>query len=228
MAFYRRPTNPARPYPELHTRKATVFSITGVVEPALHLWLLLLRAWDIKVNPGHTCSGCNKSIRCDATPIVCLICQQHFRRTCSHLTWSQNGIRGFVCLFCSGGAAALHSTANVTSSSVLPCRCLLCHAKISRGIRPIMCRQCPYLAHRKCCGISSCVANPSWLCSTCSLPTTSIPTQPMMAMTNNTHALNSFLPITKANSPFPITFSSTPSLTIAHAPATSVNPVPFT
>ena len=43
-AFSEKRTNPARPYPDLRTWKAAVFSITVVVKPALHLRLLLLRA----------------------------------------------------------------------------------------------------------------------------------------------------------------------------------------
>ena len=161
-AFSRRPTNPAQPYPELRTWKAAVFSVTGIVNPGLNLRLLLLGAGDIELNLGPTCSGCCKSIRCDTTPIVCSTCQRHFHRTCSRLTLSQNGIQVFF--FCSGGAAALPSTATVTSNSVLPHRCLLRHTKIRHDIHPIMCQQCSHLAHKKCSSICSCVANPIWLC----------------------------------------------------------------
>ena len=150
------------------------FSVTGVVCHALHLRLLLLLARDMEVNPGPTCSGFSKSIRCDTTPIVSSTFQWHFHRTCSRLTRSQNGIHGFVCFFCSGGAAALPSTATVTSTSVLPRHCLLCHTNIRHGIRPIMCKQCSHLALRKCSGVFRCVANPSWLFPACSLPTTCI------------------------------------------------------
>ena len=67
-AFLRRPTNLARPYPELCTWKAEVISVTEVVNHALHLQLLLLRAGDIKPKQGLICSRCSKSIHYEATP----------------------------------------------------------------------------------------------------------------------------------------------------------------
>ena len=129
-AFSKRPKNPTRPCPELRTWREAVFSVTGVVSPALHLRLLLIRAGDIKLNPGSTCYGYSTSIRRDTTSIVCSTSQRHFHGTCSHLTGLQKGIQGFVCFSCSEGAAALPSMVTVTSNSVLPRRCLLCHTKI--------------------------------------------------------------------------------------------------
>ena len=82
-AFSGRPTNPARWHPDLHTCFAAFVFFTGVVDPSLHLRLLLLRAGDIKLNLGTTCFGCNQLILCDSTPIVCSTCQRHFHRTCS-------------------------------------------------------------------------------------------------------------------------------------------------
>ena len=38
------------------TWKAALFSVTGVVDPALHIRELLLRAGHIRLNPGPTCS----------------------------------------------------------------------------------------------------------------------------------------------------------------------------
>ena len=54
------------------------FSVTWVVHPALDHQLLILQREDIEPNSGHTCSGCNKSFPCDATPIVCTSCQCTF------------------------------------------------------------------------------------------------------------------------------------------------------
>ena len=48
-----------------------------------------------------------------------------------------------------GDAVALTFTATVTSNSINRRQCLLCHTKISHGIRPIMYQQCSNLAHRK-------------------------------------------------------------------------------
>ena len=141
-AISRRPTNQARAYSELCTWKAVDFSVTGVVSPAQHLHLLLLRAEDIEQNPGPMLSGCSKSIRCDTTPILCSTCQRHFHITSSHLTQSQKSFQGFIC---SVGAAALPPTATITSNSVLPRRCLICHTKIRHGIRLTMCQQCSHL-----------------------------------------------------------------------------------
>ena len=61
----------------------------------------------------------------------------------------RNGYSRLRLLLLFRGAAALPSTATVTSNSVLPRRCLLCHTKIRHGIRPIMCQQCSHLVHRK-------------------------------------------------------------------------------
>ena len=228
QGLFRTPTNPARPYSELRTWKAEVFSVTGFIDHALHLRLLLLWTGDIELSPGPTCSGCSKSMRSDITPIICLTCQRHFHRTCSRLTRSQKDIQGFVCFFCSGCAAVLPSTATVTSNSVLLRRCPLCHIKIRHGIRPNMCQQCSHLAHRKCSDIFRCVANTSWLHPACSLPTTSISTQPTMAMTNNTHAPSVLPHTSNMNYLFPpIILSSTPHRTIAHAPAAYANPNPY-
>ena len=101
-AFSRRPTNPARPYTELCTWTAAVFSITCVVNPTLHPRLLLLRAGDMELNPGPTCSCCSKSIRCNTTSIVCSTCQRHLYINYIRLIRSQKDIQGFVCFFCSG------------------------------------------------------------------------------------------------------------------------------
>ena len=116
-AFSEKRTNPARPYPDLRTWKAAVFSITVVVKPALHLRLLLLRAGDIQPKPGPACSDRGWSIRCDASPIVRSSCQRLFHTTCRRLTQSQNGIQSFVCILCAGGVTALPPTTTVTSSS---------------------------------------------------------------------------------------------------------------
>ena len=211
MAFSRRTTNIARPYPELRTWKAAVCFITGVENPA-QLLLLLIQGWDIELNFGPTCSGCSKSIRCDTKPIVCSTCQLHFHGTCSRLTQSQKGIQGFACFFCSGGAAAQPSTATVTCNSVLPRRCLLCHTKIRHGICPIMCQPCSNLAHGKCSGISRCVANLFLPSPACSLPYTFIPTRHIMATINITHAQNVLPPTINIDCLiFPIALSSTPS-----------------
>ena len=71
-AFSRRLVNPTRPYPELRGWKVAVFSVTGVVNSALHLWLLLLRAGDIELTLGPTCSGCWHHTHCllDVPPAV--------------------------------------------------------------------------------------------------------------------------------------------------------------
>ena len=123
----------------------------------------------------------------------------------------KKGVQGFVCFFCSGGAASLPSTATVTSNSVLPRRCLLSRAKIRHGIRPIMRQQCTHLAHRKTSCIPCSVDEKYWLCPACSLPTTSIPTLPIVAMINNTHAPTVSPRTTNMTCPvFQITLSSTP------------------
>ena len=197
-AFSRKPMNQARPYPDLHAWMAAVFSVTRVVGSAIH-HLQPLRAGYIELNPRPTCSGSSKSVCCDTTHIPCTTCQRHYHRTYCRLTRSQKGIQGFVCFFCSGDVAALPSTATVTSNNVLPRRCLLRHRKIRHGIRPIMCQQSFHLAHRKCSGISRYMDKLSWLCPACSLPTTSIPTQPMMGTTNNTHAPTVLPPTTNMN-----------------------------
>ena len=128
-AFPGRRMNSARPYQEMRTWKAAVLSATGDVSPALHLWLLLLRAGYIERNPDPTCSGCNKSIRCDAIPIVCLNCQWHFHRTCRRLTRSQGCSR--LCLLVQfWGCSCTPPTTTVTSTSVLPCRWQLRNTKI--------------------------------------------------------------------------------------------------
>ena len=202
-AFSGKPTNADRPYQELRTWKAEVLSFNGVVVPAIHLRLLLIWARDIELNPGPTCSDCSKSIRCDAIHNVWSTCQRHFHRTYSRLTRSQNGIQGIVCFFCSGGAAALPPTTTVTSTSELPRRCLHCHTRIRHNIRPIKFQQCSHLAHWNCSGISRYVVNPSYLCPACSLPTTSISTQPMMAMTNSTYAPTALPPTSDTNCLFP-------------------------
>ena len=49
--FTGRPSNSARPYPELDIWNASVFFATGVVNPTLHLRLLLLREGGIEPNP---------------------------------------------------------------------------------------------------------------------------------------------------------------------------------
>ena len=130
----------SRPFPDDQKSGSTIpraahleegsFSITWVVNSALHLRLQLLRAWDIKSNSGPTYSGCNRSIRCDVIPIVCSTCQLHFHRTCSSLNQSQKGFQGFFRLFCSWGAAALPSTVTVSSTNILPCRYHHCHTNI--------------------------------------------------------------------------------------------------
>ena len=106
------------------------FSFTRVVDPALHILLLSLWTGDIKLNLGPTSSGCSKSIRCDTTHIVCSNCQRHFHRTRSRLTRSQKDIEGLARFFSSWGAVALPPTATITSTSILPCRCLLHHTQI--------------------------------------------------------------------------------------------------
>ena len=117
----------------------------------------------------------------------------------------------------------LPSMASVTSNSELPRRCLLCHTNIRHGIRPTMCQQCFHLAHTKCSGISHSVANPTWQCTECSLPITSITTQPMMAMTNNSHAPTVLQPTTNMNCLFLHHTLINPPRTIAHAPAAYVH-----
>ena len=93
-----RQTNPTRPYPELRTWKAAVFSVAEAVSPALHLRLVSFGR-GIELNPRPPCCSYSMPIRCDATSIVCSTCQRHFHRTCSRLTQSQKGIQGFVCYF---------------------------------------------------------------------------------------------------------------------------------
>ena len=143
--------------------EAGSFSITGVCRPCQTHPVIAPSGRGHRSQPGPTCSGCSKSIRCDATPIVCSTCQRQFHRTRSCLTRSSKGTNGFVCAFCSGSAAALSPTMTVTRTTVLPRQCLLCHTKIRHGIRPIMFQQCIRLAHRSCSGISHCAANLSWL-----------------------------------------------------------------
>ena len=81
----------------------------------------------------------------------------------------------------------------------------------------------PHRAHRTCSGISRYVANLSSLCPTCSQSTSTIPapTQPMIAMTNNSHAPNVLPPATNTNSHLsPTTPPSIPSHTIfIHLPS---------
>ena len=136
---------------------------------------------------------------------------------------SKNGNQGLICFFCSGGAAELPSMVTVTGNSILPHRCLF---KIWYGICPIMCQQCSHRTHRKCFSISRCVTNPSWQYSACSLPTTSIPNQPMMAMTDNTHAPTVLPPTTNINCLLTPSPSHQPTSTIVHDPAANTNPVP--
>ena len=69
MGFTGRPTNPARPYLELRTWKAAIFTVTGVMNPALHLLLLLLRAEDVEYNPGIISYGCNKPVLVTSHPL---------------------------------------------------------------------------------------------------------------------------------------------------------------
>ena len=99
---------------------AAVLSVTGVVSPVLRLRLRLLRSGDIERNLGPTCSGCSKSICCDPTPIISSTGQRQFYIPAVASLDRKKGIQGFVCFFCSGGAAALPSTASVSSNSVLP------------------------------------------------------------------------------------------------------------
>ena len=143
------------------------------------------------------------AICCDATPIVCSSCQCYFHRTCSRLTRSQNGIQGFVCFLCSGGAATYddHHQCQCIAS-----QCLLCHTKIRLDIRPIMCQHNHNLAHGYCSGIFRYVAILSGLRLAWPLPTTSIPTptKPTIAMTNNTHVQTVSPPATNTNSLFPL------------------------
>ena len=204
-AFLERPTNPALPYSVLRTRKSAIIFWQLGWKSFRTPPLLLLRARDIDLKLGPTCSGCSKSIRCVTTSIVCWTCQRHFHVTCSSLTQLQKGIQGFFCFLSSGGAAAQPPTTTVISTSVLPRRCPLCHTKIQNGIRPIMCQQYSHQAHRKCSDISRCVASQSWLWNTCSLSTTSISNQPMLEITNNTHASTALQPTTNIISPFPRT-----------------------
>ena len=143
MAFTGRPTNPARPYPEMSTWKAAVFHAIGDVNPAIHLRSILLRVRDIEPNPRLICSSCDKSMRCDVTPIICSSCQRHYHIICCRLTRTQNGIQVFDCLFYSGGAASIPPTTTFTGTSVLPRRCLLCPTKIQFDICPIMFQQGP-------------------------------------------------------------------------------------
>ena len=114
-------TNPAPPYPELHTRKAAVFSVAGVAKPILHLRLLLLLVGDFEPNPGPTSAGCYKSTRWDTSPIICSSCQRYFHRTSSHLTRLQKGIQGMSVCSVPGGVAALPPTMTVTSTSIPSC-----------------------------------------------------------------------------------------------------------
>ena len=150
-----------------------MFSFSGVVYPAIHLRLLLLRARYIESIPEPTCSGCKKSIHLSPYP--------SFARSASGTSSveSYDHKRVFKAMSASSvleGCCPLPSETNVTRTSVLRRRCLLCYTKIRLDIRPIMCQRFPHLAHGKCSGISCYAANPSLLCYACSLPTTSITT----------------------------------------------------
>ena len=81
------------------------------------------------------------------------------------------------------------------------------------------------ISHTGCALASSGVAYSSLKCPACSLPTTSIPTQPVMAMTNNTHA-PAVLPPTTSMDSFPLHTLINPPCTIAYAPAAYANPSP--
>ena len=75
-----------------------------------------------------------------------------------------------------------------------------------------LCVNCVFTSHTGSALAYPAVWLPSWQCYACSLPSTSIPTQPMMAMTSNTNAPTVLPPTTNMNCLFPLLHSQQPPL----------------
>ena len=146
-------------------RVLSPFLISGVVNPARHLRSLLLRAGDIESNPGPTCPGCQRTIRVDFQPVICLSCQRGYHRSCSGLSRNHRRELGFTCGECAGRPSTPQPP--VTTSSESRRSCVVCRTTIRTNVRPVLCCTCTAVAHRICSGIPRQSTPVDWKCQTC-------------------------------------------------------------
>ena len=106
------------------------FSKTGTAHPALHLRLHLLRAGDVKVNPGLVFSGCTGTIRVGSHPIICTQCQRLFHGYCNGLTQDQQkSPQGNVCGACGSTNGSTIQPSLITRSQ--PNNTFICQTNIA-------------------------------------------------------------------------------------------------